>query len=185
MATGFAPGPGWGSKCDMDTWMTGRSRIVAAAVAVLASSALLVQFAINVAERGTGPGDELLRLYGWFTIWSNTAVAIVAAHVALVGRARGAGHPALLAATAVWIVVVGLVYNVLLAGLNHPPTLLRQIIDHVFHVVTPLAWPLWWLVLRPRETVGGALSWRHLPAVLPLPLAYCGFSLWLGAQSGR
>ena len=181
MATGFAAAPDWGSKFGMDARMTGKSRMFAAAISVLAGTALLAQFAVNVADRGTAPAGELLRLYGWFTIWSNTAVAIVAGQAALAGRARGLTHPALLAATTVWIVVVALVYNVLLANLNHPPTLLRQIIDHVFHVVTPLAWTLWWLVLRPCA----ALRWRHLPAVLPLPLAYCAFSLWLGAKTGR
>lgn len=165
----------------MDMWITGRSRIVAAAIAVLTGTALLVQFAVNVADRGGDTAGELVRFYGWFTIWTNTAVAVVAGHVALVGRAKGPAHPAMLAATMVWIAVVGLVYNTLLAGLNHPPTVLRQIIDHVFHVVTPLAWPLWWLLLRPA----GALAWQHLWAVLPLPLAYCGFSLWIGSQTGR
>ena len=98
----------------MDMWITGRSRIVAAAIAVLTGAALLVQFALNVAERGGDTAAELVRFYGWFTIWTNTAVAIVAGHVALVGRARGPAHPAMFAATMVRIAVFDLVYNTLL-----------------------------------------------------------------------
>lgn len=90
---------------------------MAAAIAGLTGAALLVQFALNVFERGGDTAGELVRFYGWFTIWTNTVVAIVAGHVALVGRARGPAHPAMLAATMVWIAVVGLVYNTLLAGL--------------------------------------------------------------------
>ena len=40
---------------------------------------------------------------------------------------------------------------------------------------------MWWLVLRPA----GRLAWRHVWAVLPLPLAYCLFALVVGGQSGR
>ena len=92
-----------------EEWLTGRSRAAAVAVAVLCGTALFTQFALNVVERGRDPFDEVQRLYGWFTIWSNTAVALIAGHVALVGRARGPAHPALLAASVAWIAVVGIV----------------------------------------------------------------------------
>lgn len=154
--------------------------MAATAIAMLCGMALLTQFGLNVVERGRDPIEEVQRLYGWFTIWTNTAVALVAAHVGAVGRARGPAHPALLAASAAWIAVVGIVYNTLLAGLNPAPTLLRQAIDFIFHVLAPIAWPLWWLLLRPQA----GLRWRHLWAVLPLPLAYCLFSLLVGAQTG-
>ena len=155
--------------------------MAAAGIAVLAGGALALQFGLDIVERGRDPAGEIAHLYGWFTIWSNTAVALIAGHVALLGRAKGPGHPALLAASAAWIAVVGVVYNTLLAHLNHPPTLARQMIDMVFHVITPAAWPAWWLWGRPA----GALRWAHLAAVLPLPLLYCGFSLWVGSQTGR
>jgi hypothetical protein len=155
--------------------------MAAAGIALLAGSALGLQFALDIIERGRDPAGEIAHLYGWFTIWSNTAVALIAGHCALLGRARGPGHPALLAASAVWIAVVGVIYNTLLAHLNHPPTLARQLIDLVFHTITPLAWPAWWLWGRPA----GHLRWGHVAAVLPLPLLYCGFSLWVGSQTGR
>lgn len=165
----------------MDHWLQPGPRAAAASIAMLVGCALLLQFALNVVERGRDPITEIGLLYGWFTIWSNTAVALIAGHAAVTGRARGPSHPALLAASMVWIVVVGVIYNTLLANLNHPPTFLRQLIDMVFHVVSPLAWLLWWLWGRPR----GALDWRQLGAVLPLPMAYCAVSLGLGGQTGR
>jgi hypothetical protein len=155
--------------------------MAAAVVAVLCSAALVTQYLLNVIDHGRAPLDEAQRLYGYFTIWSNTAVALVAGHAALVGRTRGPSHPALLAASVAWIAVVGIIYNTLLAGLNHPPTPLRVAIDFIFHVVAPIAWPAWWLLLRPA----GSLAWRQLWAVLPLPLAYCLFALLMGAQTGR
>jgi hypothetical protein len=165
----------------MEHWLQPGPRAAAASIAVLAGGALLLQFGLDIVERGRDPVSEVGHLFGWFTIWSNTAVSLIAGHAAVTGRARGPAHPALLAACAVWITVVGVIYNTLLAGLNHPPTLIRQVIDMVFHMASPLAWPLWWLWGRPR----GALDWRHLAVVLPLPLAYCGVSLWVGDQTGR
>ncbi|WP_164155723.1 Pr6Pr family membrane protein [Sandarakinorhabdus rubra] len=165
----------------MEEWLQPGPRMAAAVIAVLAGGALLTQFGLDIVERGRDPAGEVAHLAGWFTIWSNTMVALIASHAGLMGRARGPSHPALLAASAAWIVVVGVVYNTLLAHLNHPPTLARQLIDQVFHTVMPLAWPAWWLWGRPA----GALRWRHLAAVLPLPLAYCAFSLWVGGQTGR
>lgn len=158
-----------------------RARIAAAAVAVLAGSALLTQFGLDVIERGRDPAAAAAQLFGWFTIWTNTAVAIIAVQAGLSGRAQGLAHPALLAASTAWILVVGIVYNTLLAGTNHPPTLLRQVIDAVFHMFTPVAWTIWWLWMRPA----GLLRWRYLAVVLPLPLAYCAFTLWVGSQTGR
>ena len=166
---------------DMEAWLQPGPRMAAAGIAVLAGSALALQFGLDIVERGRDPASAASHLYGWFTIWSNTAVALIAGHAALLGRARGPGHPALLAASAVWIAVVGVIYNTLLAQLNHPPTLTRQLIDMVFHTITPVAWPAWWLWGRPA----GSLRWGHLAAVLPLPLLYCAFSLWVGGQTGR
>lgn len=155
--------------------------MAAAGIAMLVGSALLAQYALNIAERASHPATELVLFYGWFTIWTNTAVALIAMHAGFNGRAAGLAHPALLAASAVWIIVVGIVYNTLLAGLNPPPTLPRQIINMIFHIISPLAWAGWWLWLRPA----GLLEWRHLAAVLPLPLAYCVFALWMGATTGH
>lgn len=158
-----------------------RSRIVAAGIAVLAGSAVLTLYALDVFERGRDPIMAALAMFGWFTIWSNAAVALIAAQAGMGGRASGLAHPGLLCASTVWIVVVGLIYNTLLAGLNHPPTLLRQAIDTVFHIITPAAWAAWWLWLRPA----GMLRWAHLGWVLPVPLAYCFVSLWAGGRTGR
>ncbi len=148
---------------------------------MLAGGALFGQIAVDMVEKGRGLFAAFAGLFGYFTIWANGIVAMVAGWCGLIGRARGPGHPALLAASAVFILVVGVVYNTLLAGLNHPPTLLRALIDHVFHIATPLLWPAWWLWLRPRR----ALDWRYVWAVLPVPLLYCAFSLISGGQTGR
>jgi hypothetical protein len=165
----------------MDDWLEPKARAAAAGIAMLVGGALCTQILLDVIEKDRDVFTAFFKLFGYFTIWSNGIVAIAAGWCGLVGRARGAGHPAVLAASAVFILVVGIVYNTLLAGLNHPPTLLRQLIDHVFHIASPLLWVLWWLLLRPPHR----LSWAHGWAVLPVPLLYCAWSMWRGAVEGR
>lgn len=165
----------------MEDWLEPKARAAAAGIAMLTGGALFGQIALDMIEKGRGPFEAFGGLFGYFTIWSNGIVAMVAGWCGLIGRARGPGHPALLAASTVFILVVGGVYNTLLAGLNHPPTLLRELIDHVFHIAAPILWPLWWLTLRPRRRLG----WGHVWAVLPVPLLYCGWSLWRGGVTGK
>jgi hypothetical protein len=165
----------------MNDWLEPKARAAAAGIAMLVGGALFAQIMLDVIEKDRDVFTAFFNLFGYFTIWSNGIVAMAAGWCGLMGRTRWAGHPAVLAASAVFILVVGIVYNTLLAGLNHPPTLLRQLIDHVFHIAGPILWISWWLALRPRQQLG----WNHMWAVLPVPLAYCAWSLWRGAVEGR
>lgn len=156
------------------------ARQMAAIIAMVAAIALFGQVALNIGRDG-GLGPALLNLYGYFTIWSNTAVAVVCVRYALRGPD---GHiltrPQVLAAVAVYIIVVGVIYNTLLIGMN-PVSGVRWWIDRVFHMATPIAYPLWWWLATPRSR----LEWRHLPVAMAVPLAYCFWSLWRGAVTGR
>lgn len=165
----------------MEDWLEPRARAAAAGIAMLAGTALFAQIYLDMIEKDRSLWTAFANLFGFFTIWSNGIVAMVAGWCGWSGRTRWLGHPAVLAASTVFILVVGVVYNTLLAGLNHPPTPLRVLIDHVFHIVVPLAWPLWWLALRPRRQLGFDRLWW----VLPVPLLYCLYSLWRGGVTGR
>lgn len=156
------------------------ARQMAAIIAMVAAIALFGQVALNIARDG-GLGPALLALYGYFTIWSNTAVVLVCA---LYARRGPGGHPLtrpqVLAAVAVYIIVVGVIYNTLLIGMN-PVSGARWWIDRVFHMAVPAAYPLWWWLATPRRR----LEWRHLPVAMAVPVAYCFWSLWRGAVTGR
>ena len=161
-----------------------RARQCAGAIAVVAVVAILVQFGLNFA-RAAAQGQPLwlvpIDLYGYFTIWSVTLVALVTARFALGGDENGPlGRPWLLAATVVYIVVVGLIYNILLASMN-PQVGLRKLLDLTFHTIIPLAYPLWWLT----QTVRGRLGWQALLPTLVFPLAYGFFGMAKGAMTGK
>ena len=162
---------------------THRARQLAAAIAILAGVAVVSQLGLNFAravEKGTPLSMVPIDLFGYFTIWSNTLVALVTARFARGGDNRGLGAPWLLAAAVVYILVVGAVYNLLLAPYN-PQVGVRKLLDLVFHSVIPIAYPLWWLTQVSR----GQLAWNALLPALAFPLAYCAAAMTKGAMTGK
>ena len=162
---------------------THRARQLAAAIAIIAGVAVVSQLGLNFAravEKGTPLFMVPIDLFGYFTIWSNTLVALVTARFARGGDNRGLGAPWLLAAAVVYILVVGAVYNLLLAPFN-PQVGVRKLLDLVFHSVIPIAYPLWWLTQVSR----GQLAWNALLPALAFPLAYCAAAMTKGAMTGK
>lgn len=163
---------------------SGRARLLAGVIALLAWAAIAVQLLLNfdsAAADGVPAWQVPVRLYGYFTIWANTLVALVTTHFAL----RGDGESLLSrsgtrAATVVYIVVVGVIYNTLLVQYN-PQTGLRLAIDTIFHTVVPIAYPFWWLACVRR----GRLGWNHVVPVIGLPLAYSGVAMGRGLLTGK
>jgi hypothetical protein len=168
---------------DQTVTPTARARQFAAAIAMIAGVAVVSQLGLNFAraiEKGTPLWMVPIDLFGYFTIWSNTLVALVTARFARGGDDRGLGAPWVLAATVVYIIVVGAVYNLLLAPYN-PQVGVRKFLDVVFHTGIPIAYPLWWLTQVPR----GQLAWNALLPSLAFPLAYCLAAMTKGAVTGK
>ena len=153
-------------------------------VALFAGGAVFTQAAINMAAavaKGEPALPALLVLFGFFTIWSNTLVALITARYAWKGENGGfLTRPGTMAAATVYIVVVGAIYNVLLAKLNHVAGL-RLATDTVLHSVVPIGYTLWWLVLVPRRR----LAWSALLPALAFPTAYSIVAMTRGALTGK
>lgn len=158
------------------------ARAGAAVIAAIVWAALITQLILNLGKAGV-EGKPLwivpLELYGFFTIWSNTLVGLIATAVAL-GRGGWLTRASTMAAAVVYIIVVGVIYNTLLVQYN-PQVGVRLLIDTLFHTVVPLAYPLWWLILVPR----GRLAWKAIWGALGLPLAYTFVALSRGALTGK
>lgn len=162
------------------------ARRLAGFIAFIAIAAILTQLTLNL-ERDVAEGKPLwmapVNLYGYFTLWSNTLVAIITARFAIRGDTGDEGglfgRPWLLAATVAYIVVVGVIYNLLLIDFN-PQTGLRKLNDFTFHTIVPLAYPLWWCTMVPRQRLG----WNALAPALVFPLAYSFVAIGKGAVTG-
>lgn len=162
----------------------GAARLAAGGIALAAWAAIILQLGLNFAgaEAKAVPLWRVpIDLYGYFTIWSNTLVALITTRFALGGDEHGLmGRPATMAATVVYIIVVGAIYNTLLAQYN-PQTGLRLMLDTIFHTVIPLAYPLWWLIFIPR----GRLGWNALLPSVVFPVVYGVFALIKGGITGK
>jgi hypothetical protein len=163
---------------------SGRARLAAGMIAMIAWGAITAQLALNF---GNAPGEGKplwivpFQLYGYFTIWSNTLVALVTTHFAMRRDGKALfGRPGTLAATMVYIIVVGAIYNTLLAGFRHLDGT-PKFIDMLLHVIVPLAYPAWWLTCIRR----GQLAWRLVVPAMAFPLAYWLVAMGRGLLTGK
>jgi hypothetical protein len=99
----------------------------------------------------------VIALLGWLGIvrqlWVSARLSMHHGHSAWHGivQARGfPGHPGTLAAAAVYIVVVGLIYALFLSAL-WAPTGLHQLADAILHSLIPVLYLLWWPLHAPKQ----------------------------------
>jgi hypothetical protein len=151
-------------------------------IAVLGWLGLILQLIVSAraaTNAGRSPLAGIVDALCYFTVLTNVLVAIVT--TAGVTRRRGFFvSRGVLAATAVYIFVVGLIYSLLLRSL-WAPTGLHQLSDALLHDIVPLVYVIWWLCCAPK----GGLRWGQTIRWLGYPLAYFAFSVLLGAFTGR
>ncbi|WP_299169308.1 Pr6Pr family membrane protein [uncultured Arthrobacter sp.] len=145
--------------------------------AVTVGTAVVATF-LDTASRTT---INPFNFFGFFTMQSNimTALVIFVAAVFELGRRR---TPAWLvpvrAATTTYMVVVGVVYNSLLAGLAGGVDLAWA--NWVLHVAFPIYALLDWLLSRDRRR----LPFSTIGLILIYPLTWCAVVLVRGATDG-
>jgi hypothetical protein len=163
---------------------TPASRFVATMIALVAALSVILRVHIVVSAvlaEGGSFLDGFILVYSYFTIQTNTMVAIIAAACALSGRHDGfLTRPATLGAVTVYIVIVGVIYAVLLAGLRELVGL-AVTVDIGLHRVVPLLFALYWLVFVPK----GRLAWGDPLFWLIFPALYVGYSLIYGTLTAR
>lgn len=154
--------------------------ILSALTALIAASAVLLQadlFVARMTAEGAPVGDALWRLVGYFTILSNTALAIVCGALAL-PSARHLIGPRGMLSMATAILLVGIGYSVALRDVWNPQGW-QAVADHALHDVTPLLFLAIWS-LSPH----GALGWRDALGAIAAPVAFCLYAFARGAFDG-
>lgn len=153
-------------------------RASAAAVAVLAAAALVLQYVLIVQNRSGvlgGAGWATLEYFSYFTILSNLIVLVVATSFARGAAPSWWASASARGAAALYIGVTGGIYALVLSGL-WAPTGLQWLADVALHYAVPLAYLGWWLLVAPHGglTAIDALRW------LAFPLAYVGWVFMRG-----
>lgn len=157
-------------------------RLVAAALITAAILAQLTRTIDTAAAGQTPHGGHLPTVVGnffsFFTIQSNVA-AVVALAIGSVWAWRRSSTPeprwltVLFACTSTYMIVTGLVYNVLLRGIELPQGATVPWSNEVLHVVGPLVM-LADLMWSPGRR---ALAWRTIGVVVSFPILWVIYTL--------
>jgi hypothetical protein len=158
-------------------------RIYAAVGALVGWFALALQLYLMLV-RASGPErlGAVITYFSFFTILTNilTASVFTAVVLQLQGRwgqlLRG---PSVQAASAVYIAIVGMVYQLLLRQLWNPQGA-QWVADVLLHSIVPVGYVLYWLLFAPRAE----LSWKDAFTWLAYPAVYLVYTLARGAASG-
>ncbi len=151
-------------------------RSISFVTAATAWAALLLQLYLIIGKL-TSEGATVLaaiwRFFGFFTILSNIAVALVA--TAMISMKPSA---ILRLATVSAIAFVGIIYSVALRT-TWQPTGWQAVADHMLHDATPLLFVVAWLCSEH-----GTLGWRDAAWTIMAPVAYGIYAMIRGAGDG-
>ncbi len=128
---------------------------------------------------GTPAG--IFNVLSYFTIWTNILAASVLTTVAAGAGDQARRFPTISQQTAVasYVVIVGIVYELLLRRLWNP-TGWRFVSDMILHNVMPIGYLLYWVVAVPKGQLRYAYVWRWTI----YPVIYLGFCVLRGHTGG-
>ncbi len=138
--------------------------------------AVVAQYVLMLNNNTNSVEEATIRFFSYFTILTNIIVATY--FTALLLGARITHTKGVLSAITIYILIVGLVYQVALRHIWDPQGL-QKLVDELLHSVIPLGALIYWSVFE-KKGLGYALifSWSIYP------LAYLIFTLARGSISG-
>jgi hypothetical protein len=157
-------------------------RVYAALGAFLGWFALALQLYLMLVQAPAAMLSAVITYFSFFTILTNFLVALVFTAAAVRPRAQWGQwmlRPSVQASTAVYIAIVGMVYQLLLRHLWNPQGA-QWVADVLLHSVIPVGYVLYWWLFAPRDE----LSWKNALGWLVYPGAYLVYTLARGAVSG-
>lgn len=155
-------------------------RFVQISIAVIAWCAVILQLYLQIINRTTAVSEALIRFFSYFTILTNIMVAVCFTSLAWQkGKAFNFfNNPGRLTAITVYILIVGLVYNLVLRSLWQPQGL-QLIVDNLLHSVTPLLTIIYWFVYTSTQNI----NWKEPVAWMAYPFFYLIYVMIRGSFS--
>lgn len=125
--------------------------------------ALIIQYVIMVQNRSNSLGAVTVNFLSYFTILSNILAAFCFTLYFLRGKdpSTGPKYASLFSAVCVYILVVGLIYNLVLRKVS-PPAGANILPNELLHVVVPLVYLIFWIFILPSGHLALAHSWKWL-----------------------
>jgi hypothetical protein len=161
-------------------------RIFMILIAVIAWAGLVIQFYVtfthpNLAENT--PGERISRFFDFFTILTNLLVAVsltISLLLPQTALGRFFSSNNVQSAIALYIVLVGVTYNILLRGTHATEGGAAIAANEITHVIVPLLYAIYWLFFIPK----GSLKWTSPLWWLTYPLVYLPYALIRGSSTG-
>jgi hypothetical protein len=144
--------------------------------------AVVIQYFLMIEKSEVSVGETTMRFFSFFTILTNT---LVACYFTLLlsndapNLKRNIEKPGVITAVAVYIAIVGLVYQFVLRYTWEPEGL-QMIIDEFLHSIIPLYFVLYWFLFEEKLQV----KWTLIPLMLIYPALYVVYILLCGMYSG-
>lgn len=156
--------------------LTGTARLVAALIAILALGSQLTTTILDVKE-GMGLLEVLWRKARYFT---SLMVVLTGIYFAVLTRRGSFQGPGFVAAVTSWIIVVGVVYQALLAA-DHNPTGIEAIANEIDHSVVPILTLIFWIAFAPKS----GLTFSSPTLWILCPMGYAIYALLRGLMDGK
>ena len=144
--------------------------------------AIIAQFILMLENRTTTIPEMVVRFFSFFTILTNILVASYFTNQIITSKGKTENllnKTGTLTAITVYIIVVGLVYQIALRHL-WKPTGLQMIVDELLHTIIPTLTIIYWFLYEQKAE----LKWKMIPKFLLYPLFYLAYILVRGKLSG-
>ncbi len=161
------------------------TRIIAAIVACAAWVGLGIQLDQSIQmsfARGQSAAQGFWMYLAFFTVTTNLLVALATTSVAAFPSSRLGrwfGHPDTITGIVPSIVIVGVTYHAILAGM-HPLRGWGVLANSLMHDAVPLLFLVFWPIAVPRYSI----AWRRAALWALYPIAYFGYAMLRGLATG-
>jgi hypothetical protein len=161
------------------------TRIVAAVVACAACVGLGIQLDQSIQmslARGQSVAQGFWFYIAFFTVTTNLLIAMATVTIAAFPWSRMGrwfGHPDTITGIAPSIVIVGVTYHAILAGM-HPLRGWGVLANSLMHDAVPLLFLALWTVAVPRYSI----AWRRAALWALYPVVYFGYAMLRGVATG-
>ncbi len=145
---------------------------------ILECFTLATQFYLSNNNTTVSITESIIRYFSYFTILTNILVAFCTGFL-LLKPSSFFSKQSTQTAIAIYIFIVGLIYNVILRFTWHPQGL-SKIIDELLHVVNPVLYIIYWVLFSNKQK----LKWKNIFSWLIYPLVYIIYVLIRGESSG-
>lgn len=144
--------------------------------------AIIAQFYLHITSGFAAPLELLIRFFSYFTVTTNLLLTICCTALLLVPQSKLGvyfSRQTTLTAIAVYIVVVGLIYNIVLRSIWSPQGL-QFVVNELLHTVIPSLFLIYWLIFVPKD----ALNWSSIWSWAIYPFVYFILIFTRGSFSG-